>query len=200
MILKTELGRVSKKILGIRFGSGTRWALITTLQQYELYSNMLGGNSPLGVVSETQVLWARPSVITMLSIFNHFRTSYQRPITIAAPHKQSLLIWFPAAFCIMAILYNNQYNDWSNLYHDVDIMITSRRRTSLLTVSPVGTEMSSPNLIKEQRNLDWWHLFKLFSWHLWFLFSANSGFKVGGERLNWNWNSLLGFSVNSENF
>ena len=56
MILKAELGGVSKKLLGIGFGSGTLWALITTLQQYELYSNMLGGNSPLGVVSETQVL------------------------------------------------------------------------------------------------------------------------------------------------
>ena len=87
--------------------------------------------------------------------------------------EHQLLIWFPATFCIMVILYKNQYNDWSNLYNVVDIMITSKRRTSLLTVSPVGTEMSSPNLIKEQRNLDWWHLFKLFSWNLWFLFSVN---------------------------
>ena len=55
-------------------------------------------------------------------------------------------------------LFRDRHTHTSPLYVDQHPnqpnIITSKLQTSLLTVSPVGAEMSSPNLIREQRNLN----------------------------------------------
>ena len=77
-----------------------------------------------------------------------------------------------------------------------DDMLTSNLQTSLLTVSPVAAEISSPNLINEQRNLNNDHItfgeppsqkIAFVHWPGLLLKSLNGCHLLTGERGKWAW-------------